>query len=937
MADVMVSYAREDTDFVRALAAALDAHQRTAWIDWTSLLPGAPVRREIFDAIADASAVVLVLSPHWVESAYCRQEFDQALHLHKRLLPVLVQPVDETKVPPQLADINWIRFDTLAFDEAVARLLRAFSLDLERLRLHARLYRRAETWQPTREASILLRGAELAEAERWLATATAGEGEPTALHVQFIVASRAAETSRQRRQLASVSTALVVTIALAVVAFLFYRTSEARRRTGQSRLLASEALARAGTRLDDALLLASHAHAIDVTAEARSSLLQLVTSHERLDRLLHGATGGVEGLALSPDGRFAAGGDSIGRVLVWSLETGRPIASADAAGTSDIVNAVAFNPITGELAAGSSSGVVRVFALDGGLLRERHQWKAATPVQSLAYSPDGALLAAGDLLGTVALYQSRDPHAPARTIRYGKDAVVLALAFDPGSTRLAIGRGDQQVALHELTDLAHVVGFDQGGRIAGLAFTSGGEVLVVAGDQRVRQWRSDAPDSPAHEITLAQRILAFAPVDDGARLALGLENGEVHLVPAAGGPSDVLAGHGGQVRSVAVLSARLVAGSRSGRVLAWSLDGPSPLALGAAVHREVPGALAFAPAGGLLASGDYGSNLALWDRDRGAVSLASLASHVEDIDALAFSPDGRRLAVGSEASGLVIWNVTDGRVERPVDSGLAGVSRLGFGERPSPLIALLKDATAVRVDLATNETTRVAPAAPIGRPMCHAVDASRRRLAFGTNEGFVAIVDIPTGRFSRAPFRIQAGEVMGVAFLEDGRIAGAMTDGTLFQWHPAQRDPPRLTASGLTRVTSLAVGPRQGIAAVGTEAGLILLWDTRAWQRIGEPRPVHRQGVAELAFDRHGTTLASNSADGQVVLWRVDPAAWAAMACRQANRSLARERADFDLADVAECQGAVQPWPWRPPVLPPDVRSLTPREIVPTDGRIVGD
>lgn len=66
----------------------------------------APVRQEIFDAIADASAVVLVLTPDWVESTYCRQKFDHALYLHKRVVPLLVRSVDESKVPPQPGDIN---------------------------------------------------------------------------------------------------------------------------------------------------------------------------------------------------------------------------------------------------------------------------------------------------------------------------------------------------------------------------------------------------------------------------------------------------------------------------------------------------------------------------------------------------------------------------------------------------------------------------------------------------------------------------------------------------------------------------------------------------------------------------------------------------------------------------------------------------------------
>lgn len=203
--------------------------------------------------------------------------------------------------------------------------------------------------------------------------------------------------------------ALVVTVILALTAFLLYRTAEARRCTGQSRLLASEAQARAAARLDDALLLASVAHGIDPTTEARTALLGLVTWHEKLHRMLHGAQGGVEGLALSADGRLAAGGDSAGR---GSLERGRLITSVDAVAPNDIVNAVDFNPEPGELVAGGMSGIVRIFVAETATLRETERWNAAAPVPSVAYSPDGRFLAVGDLLGPCSCSEQRPGIAP---------------------------------------------------------------------------------------------------------------------------------------------------------------------------------------------------------------------------------------------------------------------------------------------------------------------------------------------------------------------------------------------------------------------------------------------------------------------------------------------------------------------------------------------
>ena len=101
MADVMISYAREDSDFTRALQDALEKNGRTTWVDWQDIPPSAPVRQEIFEAIADAAAVIIVLSPDWAASNYCRQEFDQAqnsLRSAEARLQALNAQVNEQRV-----------------------------------------------------------------------------------------------------------------------------------------------------------------------------------------------------------------------------------------------------------------------------------------------------------------------------------------------------------------------------------------------------------------------------------------------------------------------------------------------------------------------------------------------------------------------------------------------------------------------------------------------------------------------------------------------------------------------------------------------------------------------------------------------------------------------------------------------------------------------
>lgn len=86
-----------------------------------------------------------------------------------------------------------------------------------------RLLVRAKEWEAgNNDASLLLQGDDLRKAETWLAQAVAKKPAPTPLHAQYISASRQTATNCQRRLLAGVSVALVVSIALAILSlFLF--------------------------------------------------------------------------------------------------------------------------------------------------------------------------------------------------------------------------------------------------------------------------------------------------------------------------------------------------------------------------------------------------------------------------------------------------------------------------------------------------------------------------------------------------------------------------------------------------------------------------------------------------------------------------------------------------------------------------------------------
>jgi WD40 repeat protein len=251
MADVFISYAREDHAFVRLLDDALAREKRASWVDWQGIPPTAEWLSEIRRAIESSHAAVFVISPSWIASRVCLLELEHAVKHGKRLIPILHRDVPDGSVPDALARLNWVTLrDGDDFDAGVIALFRALDTDLDWVRSHTRLLVRANEWQSRgQEDSALLRGPDLEEAERWLvAGATHRDPTPTVLQSDYIARSRKAATRRQRILLVSVAGALVVAVGLAIWAMVERDVAQAQRdeavrqtQAAQARQLAARA------------------------------------------------------------------------------------------------------------------------------------------------------------------------------------------------------------------------------------------------------------------------------------------------------------------------------------------------------------------------------------------------------------------------------------------------------------------------------------------------------------------------------------------------------------------------------------------------------------------------------------------------------------------------------------------------------------------------
>ena len=104
---VFVSYAREDKAFARELSRRLRGSHVTAWQDIQDLRGGDSWQERIDNALRNASALIVIMSPHATKSQFVTYEWAFAIGAGIRVIPVVLR---RTKLHPRLSAIQFIDF-----------------------------------------------------------------------------------------------------------------------------------------------------------------------------------------------------------------------------------------------------------------------------------------------------------------------------------------------------------------------------------------------------------------------------------------------------------------------------------------------------------------------------------------------------------------------------------------------------------------------------------------------------------------------------------------------------------------------------------------------------------------------------------------------------------------------------------------------------------
>lgn len=292
--------------------------------------------------------------------------------------------------------------------------------------------------------------------------------------------------------------------------------------------------------------------------------------------VLEGYTAATADIDISFDGTMVAAG-SYHRVYLWQVSTGKQVQTLLESPDFNMEGCVTLSQDADLLAYGSSDNIVRVWDFQAA---QEESLTVPSWVWDVDFSPNGELLAVGLMKSP---WDSHDPiwlwnvNAEQEPDTLPAESDANSLAFSPDGILLAVGfQEDSPIKLWDVASRKEIrLMEDTVGGVNSIAFSPDGILLaVVSDDGHVRLWRvSDGQllhDMEGH--TWWVYSVAFSP--DGKLLASGARDQTIRLWDVTTGRQlRVLEGHAAGVTGLGFLpdSSYLVSGSEDGTIRLWGI------------------------------------------------------------------------------------------------------------------------------------------------------------------------------------------------------------------------------------------------------------------------------------------------------------------------------------------------------------------------------
>ena len=542
---------------------------------------------------------------------------------------------------------------------------------------------------------------------------------------------------------------------------------------------------------------------------------------------------GVSHFAYHPEKNMIVTDDDDGTLNLWNTETGKMERELSSAATTQ---SVVFNPN------GNTFAIVvyalRIRILDTEKKEDPRYFSKpsgrANYIYSLAFNPNGYMLAAGEASGKISLWdtvsrkriQDLDGgRSTVRSIAFNNDGSILAsvntsdsavrlwdmntmqqiqtlkpkenvkrinhIAYSADGSLLAAACVGGTIQLWNVNTYQHIKTLTHKG-VRSVAFSPDLRTLASSGSDRiVRIWNIFTGENTQTIEGFYGKYLCFAVSPDGKTIACQANNRNIYLFDAATGALQKT------IRRPSNRTARKLAYSPDGKTFA-AADADHTISLfdantGMEINRfeghqeqKSVKCVAFSPDGHTIASGSEDKTVRLWNANTGELKH-TLKGHKDSVISLAFSPDGSTLASGSADKTVRLWDANTVEIKTEIRKHGERITDLAFSPDSKTLASVAYNPTIYLWDVATGKRNLVLRKNP-SKTASVAFSPDSNFLAFGSATNGVLIYDV-RGKKIVHNYTVSYLWVKRVAFASGGNTLVSRAHGMVYLWDMSTLKP----------------------------------------------------------------------------------------------------------------------------------------------------
>ncbi|MCY6494585.1 beta-propeller domain-containing protein [Leptolyngbya sp. GGD] len=582
-------------------------------------------------------------------------------------------------------------------------------------------------------------------------------------------------------------------------------------------------------------------------------------------RTLTGHTAWVNGVAVTPNGRYILSASWDNTVKVWELSTGKEVRTLT--GHTNSVMDVAVTSDGRYILSASSDNTVKVWELSTG--KEVHSLTGHTDsVKGVAVTPDGRYILSASKDNTVKVWElstGKEVHSLT-----GHTGSVMDVAVTPDGRYILSASWDNTVKVWELStgkEVRTLTGHT--GSVWGVAVTPDGRYILSASlDKTVKVWELSTGKEVRTLTGHTNSVWGVAVTPDGRYILSASEDNTVKVWELSTGKEvHSLTGHTDSVMDVAVTpdGRYILSASWDNTVKVWELStGKEVYSLTG--HTNSVMDVAVTSDGRYILSASWDKTVKVWELSTGK-EVRTLTGHTGSVKGVAVTPDGRYILSASSDNTVKVWELSTGKEVRTLTGHTGSVWGVAVTPDGRYILSASSDNTVKVWELSTGKEVRTLTG-HTNSVKGVAVTPNGRYILSASSDNTVKVWELSTGKEVRT-LTGHTNSVMDVAVTSDGRyILSASSDNTVKVWELSTGKEVRTLTGHTDSVMDVAVTSDGRYILSASEDNTVKVWELSTGKEVYSLTG-HTNSVMDVAVTSDGCYILSASLDKTVKVWEL--------------------------------------------------------------------